>query len=572
MRRALRLIVVVTGALTALGGAAFTVAFSGAPTGEATARLGTGDAAHTEPRASEPPAFDLRRDGRWRQVTVHEADGAPAVHVQLTMVESSSLVGGEEPHHFISCDDRQHLTEVAAALRAGSSVQRPLLTVTTDEHGRVLVPEGLPGTVLVQVERAGERSEVLVLHRSMTDLALPEPAPAHRLELRLVDGDGRPPRGARLTILELASNLVTVAVPAPDGTLVLEGRGQRWAIAEAVDAFPEPLQLEALGEHADVVLRRAGLVEVSAPAAGAELEVQLAKRHPRPRRLHGGRALFDGERAGPVTAEVVTPGARGRASGVLGEGASLLLELSAVRVGVLLVTVVDEQGAPVPLARASFRQHEGVTEVVASEDGQRLVLPVAGEGQLAVWAPGFRTQRRPLTVGLGETDVEVVLARSGLIVGKVRDAAGNAVPFASVSARAVVTNELVAGSSDGEGHFVLHVDDPGGWLVEASSGTELTRSPLVSAGAEVALRLEPAGRVAVTVFGADGSPLPGVRVAKHDGIVEVDSALTDEQGVGRFTLVLPGPARFEVADGRAATEVNVLGGHQVDVAVRLPAN
>ncbi len=531
-----------------------------------------------DPRAAEP----VRPQGL--AFHVYLPDSTPAAKAKVSIVESTVLSGsgGPDAHPIFACDDRRHLTTGAAALRAGHSKATVLAEQSADDQGQVTFAErAWPTSFLVRVELPGRAPYSVVQAGAVGDLYLPEVVTRPSTTLIVSNGEGLPLSGVRATIVDVASNEVREAAANGDGRLTVSvGGSDTWAILEADGYFPQPVELEAYQEELPIVLLREGTIEVTAPVSVGNFRLQLAKRHPREAVMRDGKVIFEAERPGYVSVQVTEPGYLGTADGQLPEGGRVTINLPVKRAGKLFVTVVDEQGNPIPEASALLTQPNDSAEVSATEEGQRLELGPLGEGPgvLKVSAPGFRTRSQSIDLAPGDTDLEVVLAEAPVVVGKVVDGSGQPVEDATVQVFADVPNEPAGVVTGADGRFKLHVDEEGSWTIEASDAeNHFARAVVKVPTGEVTLTLVPLGTAEVLVLGVDGHPAVGAQVLMAGAeSVEPDSAQTDEDGKALFEGLMPGRYRLEIDERdteflRESQELTVRSGDQAHATVRLRA-
>ncbi|MFP2895598.1 carboxypeptidase regulatory-like domain-containing protein [Corallococcus sp. 4LFB] len=165
--------------------------------------------------------------------------------------------------------------------------------------------------------------------------------------------------------------------------------------------------------------------------------------------------------------------------------------------GRLLVTVVDEEGQPVPNPQLLLR-------TVAGDLIRRDAVPTGALAELGPLAPGeyvlegqaegFTAAQLPARVAQGETPLELELAKATVIRGQVIDEYGR--PAAGVSVLVQPTGEVVNAGEDGRfmaqvpmpGLYTLHAhhSEWGGGSVQATApATDVTLSLEAKAGADV---------------------------------------------------------------------------------------
>lgn len=507
-----------------------------------------------------------------------------AVKVKLLR---SPLLQGDTPraHSPLECDDLRHLTETATRLRDGQFAPEVLAEVISNAEGVVEFPErAWPALPVLVLEPPGRPPLTLIEVYVREEIVLEDgpTEPVGQTVATVLDSLGGPIAGARATIVDLATGVVTTERSSSIGELRLGPTGARWAIIEAEGFFPFTVNLESTGPEFSVMLSRPGAVEVTAPAALGAFEVKLAKAHERVERLRDGRAVFEGERIGFVSVHVVDPGFLGSGDGNLEEGQRLVIALQVKRAARLLLTVIDTDGNPVPDASATLSAPSATLSASAMEEGQRLELGPIGEGPavLQVLAPRFKTRAQSLDVRPGDTELEVVLAEAPSLRGKVVDATGQPVAEVSVQVQSDLPNDPGGAVTGPDGTFQLHVDDEGSWRVEALGPEgEVARAVAQVPGPDVVLKLEPLGRAEVLVYTPDGRPADAARVMLASAeSPEPDFGETTPDGSLTFEALLPGEYRVEVDDGvsgeqflRWQGELTVRSGELAQLTVRLRA-
>ncbi len=514
-----------------------------------------------------------------RARTLHfmKADGVAVAGANVTVFDPKLIDPlRSDRHTFLECDDQQHLAEVAASLRGGELKRTLLVEGKTDENGMVSFEGRLwPEALVLVVDRPGGAPFTTVDLSGRDAFVVPEEVSvAHETAITVFDIAGSP-LSARATLMNLGAGDVRELRSDSDGVIRVQGAATFWGIVEAEGYFPVAVNLEDASRDFTIMMSKPGAVEVTAPLALGSFAVQLVKRHPRPVTLRDGRAVFELQRPGYVSVEVIEPGFLGSAAGQLDEGGRLLLPLQVKRAGRLLVTVVTNDGLPVPLASATLTSPSSTSSTGlasfgagSAEEGQRLELGPVSEGPavLRVTAPGFKTRAQSLEVAPGDTDLEVVLAEAPSLRGRVIDSKGKPMAAVSVQVRSNTPNDPDGVVTAEDGTFTLHVDEDGAWLVEALGPEGVARATVQVPGPEAVLRLEPLGSAAVTVIGPDGKPAVGARVMLASGeSPEPDFGEASETGELLFDQLVPGEYRVEVDDGSSG--VTFLPHHQ-ELAIR----
>ncbi|MBL8920792.1 MAG: carboxypeptidase regulatory-like domain-containing protein [Myxococcaceae bacterium] len=592
MRRALPSVVAVVLLIVAIGLGVFKALTPGAPTGEGD------DATRSEsegPRRSkwfwqsdEPaPEEPVLTPPRARLLRIVLAStGKPMPDVKVRVLRSALLQGGKPGSHSpLECDDLRHLADTAARLREGQFAAEVVAEGVSNAEGVVEFPERAWPTSPVMVLEPPGRPAVAFVESYVREEIVIEDAPIEAVRpttANVFDLAGTPISGARATIVDVSTGVVTVERSGSAGELSLGAGGARWAIIEAEGFFPVSANLEQAGPDLPVMMSRPGTVEVTAAASLGAFEVKLAKVHERVERLRDGRAVFEDERAGFVSVNVVDPGFLGSGDGNLEEGQRLVIALQVKRAARLLLTVIDKDGNPVPDASATLSAPAATVSASAMEEGQRLELGPIGEGPavLQVLAPRFKTRAQSLDVRPGDTDLEVVLAEAPSLRGKVVDATGQPVAEVSVQVQSDLPNDPGGAVTGPDGTFQLHVDDEGSWRVEALGlDGEVARAVAQVPGPDVVLKLEPLGRADVLVYAPDGRPADAARVMLASAeSPEPDFGETTPEGTLLFESLVPGEYRVEVDDGmngeqflRWQGELVVRSGEVARLTVRLRA-
>lgn len=521
---------------------------------------------------------------RVRTIRFITSTGAAVVGARVRAFTSSLLASASGQHGLLECDDFQHLTELAASLRAGDARPRLLGEAVTDETGAAaFAAQAWPRTVVLTVEAPGAPPFRSVETFGRDEIELPDDVqPGGETLLNVFDGEGRPVP-SRATIANLATGEVLEERTDSRGTLRARVAGGLVAVFEAEGYFPVVISLEDAGDELPVLMSRPGVVEVTAPASMGAFRVKLVKRHSREMLLRDGRARFELQRSGFTSAEVVEPGLMGAAEGQLDEGSRVVLALQVKRAGRLLVTVVSDDGMPVPLASAVLTAPTTTVDAEAAEEGARLVLGPLGEGPavLSVSAPGFRTRSQSVELRPGDTDLEVVLRKAATLRGRVVNGQGQPVAEVMVQVRDDAPSDPGGAVTAEDGTFSLHVEEEGAWLIEANGPEgEFARATAQVPGPDAVLTLEPLGAAIVTVIGGDGKPAEGARVMLASAeSPEPDFGETAENGELQFEQLVPGEYRLEVDDGLAGErflrhheELHVRSGETRRVVVRMRAS
>jgi hypothetical protein len=255
------------------------------------------------------------------------------------------------------------------------------------------------------------------------------------------------------------------------------------------------------------------------------------------------------------------------------------LDLSFAGVPVTGIVVDKETEAPIGYASVFARKKagEGSGGGMSGADGRFQIEVEPGDYVLGAAARDSDYSEAQQTVSIGEaglSDVRLALPKGIAISGKVTDPAGRAV--GSIEVNAVPPEEKPGAwgwsQSLGDGTFRVTGLNQGSYTLVAQSATgAFALRPGIAAGSKnVALVLQPGGRVAVTAQDAEGRPLAGgwpsiTNVSGlHVGAVGMPSRPTDTQGTtemlapaGELTVVvrkdkLRGTARVSLSAGETA--------------------
>ncbi|RKG64261.1 carboxypeptidase regulatory-like domain-containing protein [Corallococcus sp. CA054B] len=321
----------------------------------------------------------------------------------------------------------------------------------------------------------------------------------------VVDDSGQARPGARVRAVSRKVPLPFEAVAGAGGAFTLSGLGEgpfyvladaegfQPAVAQHVEADSQPLRLKLTPSRTlEVRVLRDG-----APAAAT---VRLRGDHltrEEHAKAEGGPVRFNGLYPDEVvvTAEAPGFGSAPRTLTLSQRVTQVTLVLEAA--GRLLVTIVDEEGQPVPNPQLLLR-------TVAGDLIRRDAVPTGALAELGPLAPGeyvlegqaegFTAAQLPARVAPGETPLELELAKATVISGQVIDEYGR--PAAGVSVLVQPTGGVVNAGEDG--HFTAQVPMPGlytlhahhsewgGGSVQASApATDVTLSLEAKAGADV---------------------------------------------------------------------------------------
>lgn len=492
-----------------------------------------------------------RRVARTLRISTEQGD--PLGNVKVSLLESA-LLSKLEGHEPGNCDDHEHLTAIAAELRASGASVSLLAEAFTDAEGTVRFPErAWPHGLIVRVEVPG-RAPWSMRDYGSEEVLVPDVV-GGQATLEVITSNGEPKAGARVTVADLSGGRVFESRTDGSGVATFEAGFHGFLVVEADDLLAAAIGLVPGSEREhSIMMYRPGTVNVTADPKIARFEVTLSALHPRRTRVVDGVGRFTHVHPGMVSLNVSTTGLVGSVQGeLLEDPGHVTLHLPLKRTSQVFVTVVSEAGLPVPGASASLSTPLERVEATATEDGQRLSLGPVGEGPsvLRVLAPGFRARTQSLELSAGESDLEVVLTEAPKLRGRVVDTAGAPVAQASVQVRDEAVNQPQGSVTGLDGRFELAVEEEGTWQVEAISEVgEVGRVAAVVPGPEVTIRLEPLATASLTVLDPQRRPAEGARVMVASAeSSEPDVGEVPESGVLEFTELVPGQYRYEIDDG-----------------------
>ncbi len=525
---------------------------------------------------AEPGAQGLALTGR-----VLDPLGKPVANAEVMLAASAQRALStaacpvcDEP--LLACEARETGLAVEAHLAAHQGALAAAMTVRTDEKGAfrferlagvsfsvwARAPAARLGTALRERAAPGDPVElVLPAVRSIAGTVLDESKAAIA--------------GATVYAVFPPLALVTQAVSDERGRFELAGLGEGpfYVLASAKGFLPSAKQrVEAGPDPLQLTLGRPRKLEVSVTAQGrpAAASVAVSAHHLRRQaEAPRGAVTFDGLYGDEVTI-VATQGERASGPHVVTlEAPVTRVSLELLDGGRLAVTVVDEAGEPVPtphLELYAVSREEGGAEKDA-QTGELVTFGpmVPGSYQLIVEAQGFRQQRLPVSIGKGETTLEVALTRAVMVSGKVLDEYGRPAPKIAVLVNP--TGDSVV--SDDQGRFDAEVPSAGRYELHAHHSDWGGGRLVVNAPAkDLELRLEPQGGVQVqvqlagrrvegaeaTVWQAKSGSFRSDRASGADGVV-----LLRGLPPGTYTLVAEHPdhlpstrQEITVVDGQLA--------------------
>ncbi|RKH99526.1 carboxypeptidase regulatory-like domain-containing protein [Corallococcus sp. AB038B] len=398
--------------------------------------------------------------------------------------------------------------ETALHTRAFFEQQQGFLTaratVRTDAEGKFRFEHlaGVSFTVWARSAGLGVALKDRAAPGEAVELYLP---PLRSIAGTVVDDSGHARPGARVRAVSRKVPLPFEAVAGAGGAFTLSGLGEgpfyvladaegfQPAVAQHVEADSQPLRLKLTPSRTlEVRVLRDG-----APAAAT---VRLRGDH-LTREEHseaqGGPVRFNGLYPDEVVVTAEAPGFGSAPQTLTLSQRVTQVTLVLEAAGRLLVTIVDEEGQPVPNPQLLLR-------TVAGDLIRRDAVPTGALAELGPLAPGeyvlegqaegFTAAQLPARVAPGETPLELELAKATVISGQVIDEYGR--PAAGVSVLVQPTGGVVNAGEDG--HFMAQVPMPGlytlhahhsewgGGSVQASApATDVTLSLEAKAGADV---------------------------------------------------------------------------------------
>lgn len=481
-------------------------------------------------------AVDVASAGEGLALTgrVLDASGRPVAGAEVFLAASAerTLLGVHCDAcglALLSCPARETALHTLAFFEQQQGFLTPRATVSTDAEGRFRFEQlaGVSFSVWARAPGLGVALRERAAPGDPVELYLP---PLRTLVGQVVDEAGRPLAGAHVHGMSRRAPLPFESTSGADGRFTLTGLGEGpfYVLATAEGYLPAVgAQVEAGPQPVRLKLTPARTLEVrvirnGSPAAAL---VRLRADHlSRELRTDGTPVRFTGLYPDQL---VVTAEAKGLASVprvlTLDERVTQVT-LALEEAGSLLVTVVDEDGQPVPQPELLLRMPTG--EVVRQERGGTGALvtlgPLAvGNYVLTGQAEGFRDTQLPAKVTPGETALELEMERATVISGQVLDVYGRPAPGVSVLVQPTGASTL----ADAEGRFIAQVPTPGLYELHAHHSEWGGGQLKVTAPAtDVQLALEPRASLEVTVS-AEGRRVEGADVVlwvEQQGIFRSD--------------------------------------------------
>ncbi|MCP3103486.1 carboxypeptidase regulatory-like domain-containing protein [Myxococcus sp. K15C18031901] len=479
----------------------------------------------------------------------------------------------------LSCQAHETALHALAFFEQQRGFLTPRATARTDAQGRFRFEHlvGVSFSVWAKAAGLGVALRDRAAPGDPVELFLP---PLRSLRGQVVDEAGQPVRTARVHAVSRKVPLAFEAETQGDGSFALEGLGEGpfYVLAMAEGYVPAvESQVEAGSQPVRLRLTPARTLEVRVVREGkpAAATVRLRADHlSRELRTEGEVVRFTGLYPDElvVTAEAPGLGSIPRTLTLDARVTQVTLELEVA--GKLLVTVVDEEGQPVPNPQLVLRTAHG--DLVRSERGSTGTLvelgPLAtGDYVLEGKAEGFQDAQLPARVGRGETSVELELQRATLITGRVMDQYGRPAPRVSVLVQP--TGEAIL--ADGDGNFVAQVPTAGLYELHAHHSEWGGGQLKVTAPASgVELSLEPHAAVEVTVS-SEGRRVEGADVVlwvDQEGIFRSDRSSGPDGVVpmrglpeGTYTMVASHPD-YQPSERR---QVTVMDGQTLKLEAEL---
>jgi protocatechuate 3,4-dioxygenase beta subunit len=442
---------------------------------------------------------------------VLDGSGKPVADAEVSLAASaertlSDVRCDECGLALLACQAHETALHTKAFFDQQQGFLSPRATVRTDAEGRFRFEHllGVSFSVWARSRNLGVALRDRAAPGEAVELYLP---PLRSITGTVVDDSGHPRPGARVRAVSRKVPLPFEAVAGAGGAFTLSGLGEgpfyvladaegfQPAVAQQVEADSQPLRLK-------LTPSRTLEVRVTREGKPAAATVRLRGDHltrEEHTKAQGGPVRFNGLYPDEVvvTAEAPGFGSAPKTLTLSERVTQVTLELEVA--GRLLVTVVDEEGQPVPDPRLQLR-------TVAGDLIRRDTVPTGALAELGPLAPGeyvlegeaegFTAAQVPARVVQGETPVELELSKATLITGQVIDEYGR--PASGVSVLIQPTGAVT--NADDEGHFRAQVPMPGLYTLHAhhsewGGGTLQTPAPAT----DVTLSLEAKAGADVTV-------------------------------------------------------------------------
>ena len=441
--------------------------------------------------------------------TVKDVNGQPLAGARVSLASSSQrtladVTCPEDNAPLLDCRAQPSVAAVADMIAGGRGGAAAAEETEADGEGRFRF-EGLAGASFTVWARAPGHGAA-VRERAAPGEPVALVLPPERTLRGVVEGeDGRTVPGARVTVISRRLALPVTRVAGDDGRFLVDGLGEGpfYVLGEAEGRLPAALPLVGAGpDPVRLKLLTPRVLEITVQKDGRPVEatVELSGNHlRRTARAEEGRARVEGLFPGQVSAVARAGGAASvpRFTSLQESTTRLVLDLE--EAGTLRVTVVDEEGAPVPSPVGWLGSTAGEFLVERKGDGAGALElgPVArGECRVRVGADGFKSTDGAVVLTSAEQSMEVVLQRAVLIRGRVLDEYDRPAPGVSV----LVQPSGRLAWSDAAGTFQATVPSPGSYTLNAhhsdwGGGTAKVEAPTDDAR----LQLEQRGTVEITV-------------------------------------------------------------------------
>ncbi|MGQ0506923.1 MAG: carboxypeptidase regulatory-like domain-containing protein [Myxococcaceae bacterium] len=458
--------------------------------------------------AAQPGEQGLTLEGR-----VLDPFGKPVPNAEVMLASSAqqSLAAVpcpvcEEP--LLSCFAKESAALVLAHVEQHQAELTPAVSTRSDEEGKFKFTglSGVSFSVWARANGFGASGRERAAPGESIEVVL---TALRAISGTVLDESGREVAGATVDAISSRFALTTRAETDGSGRFELKGLGEGpfYLVANARGHLPSSKQrVEAGPDAVRMILGRPRKLEVATRSEGEPVEatVSVTASHLSRRSVaREGLITFDGLYKQEV---VVSAELKGRTA----VPRTLTLTAPVTRVeldlqdgGLLLITVVDEQGQPVTDPRVELTP-SGRADLPLrrkAKTGERVTLGplIPGSYQLEVEAAGFKDQRLPIALSKGETHLDVVMGNAVSISGRVLDEYGRAAPGISVlvnpTGGSVVSDDQgrFVTSVPSAGHYELHAhhSDWGGGRVTVNApeeNIELTLQP--QAGVQVTVQLE----------------------------------------------------------------------------------
>ena len=240
------------------------------------------------------------------------------------------------------------------------------------------------------------------------------------------------------------------------------------------------------------------------------------------------------------------------------------------------LVVDNDTGEPIPGTRVtlSSRELNATTDAVSGPDGRFRFEMEPGDYDVSTSLSGYHNAKASVTLGsAGTPPLRLALSRNLTISGTLTDSSGRGVGGLAV----VAHGPQSAGQAvtRGDGSFLIDglAAQPHTLTAFSDTGSFAAQSRVAAGATDIALRLQPGGRVRLRVTGPGGAPLAGARaaVSKVDGkrfAAWQGAKLTDAEG--KVELATPaGMVEIDVRNGAidGQTMVPVPPGQSADASL-----